>query len=88
MKLPKKTREIAQISHGMLSLDDLSKAIWMNNSNPVKYNLAFFTNYFGLEREEETRKIFNNLSYLRVPPLQEDKSIETLKFEILKFKEP
>jgi len=87
LKLPKKTREIAQISHGMVNLDDLSKAIWMNNSNPVKYNVTFFTNFFGFEREEETRKIFNSISYLRVPPLQVEKSIETIKFEILKFRE-
>ena len=59
------------MKHGMMSLDEISKAIWINNSNPVKYNLSFFTNYFGLDREEDTRKLFNSISYLRVPPLQE-----------------
>jgi len=87
LKLPKKPREIAEQAYGMLTLDDLSKTIMVNNSNPLQYNLGFFTNYFGLENEQETRKLFNSISYLRVPP-QEDRTIEEVKFDILKFKGP
>ena len=41
--IPKKPREVEQQKHTMLSLDDLTKTIYVNNSNPQKYNLAFFT---------------------------------------------
>lgn len=57
----------------------------VNNSNPGKYNLSFFTKFLGLESEEETRKLFNSFSYLRVP-VQEEKTIENLQFDIIKFK--
>jgi hypothetical protein len=64
----------------------LTKTIFVNNQNPAKYNIEFFTSYLGIESVEEARKLFNSFSYLRVP-VQEEKSIDKLKVEIIKFKD-
>lgn len=85
LKIPKKPRELAEQRHASLSLDDLTKAVLINNSNPSKYGLSFFAEYLGLESEEEARKLFNSFSYLRVMQ-QEERSIEHLQFEVIKFK--
>lgn len=66
MKISKKPRELAEQKHASITLDDLTKSIFINNTNPSKYNLEFFTKYLGLEHPEETRKLFNSFSYLRV----------------------
>jgi hypothetical protein len=34
-----------------LKLDDLTKSVLINNSNPNKYTIPFFTNYLGIENE-------------------------------------
>lgn len=67
-------------------MDDLTKTIFINNSNPQTYNIAFFRNYLGLEDEQETRKLFNSFSYLRVKE-QKEATAKELEFEIIKFRE-
>jgi hypothetical protein len=42
---------VAAARHARVGLDDLTKAIVINNSNPATYNLHFFTNYLGIESE-------------------------------------
>lgn len=49
-----------------MTLDDLTKSVLVNNMNPQKYNLAFFTSFLGFENEEEARRLFNTFSYFRV----------------------
>jgi hypothetical protein len=48
LKIPKKNRELPQKKYAQLRLDDLTKAVFVNNSNPQTYNLAFFKNYLGI----------------------------------------
>lgn len=86
IKIPKKPRQIKQQKYASLTLDDLTKTILINNSNPQKYNISFFTQYLGLDNEMETMKLFNSFSYLRVLQ-QEETEKDKLKFQIIKFKE-
>jgi hypothetical protein len=71
LKIPKRPREIAAARYARVQLDDLTKAVVVNNSNPATYGLNFFTNFLGLEDEEDARKLFNSFSYLRVMQQQE-----------------
>jgi hypothetical protein len=66
LKIPKKPREIATAKYARIRLDDLTKAIVVNNSDPATYGVPFFTNFLGLESEQDTKKLFNSFSYLRV----------------------
>jgi hypothetical protein len=68
LKIPKRPREIAEQKYALVGLDELTKTIFVNNANPAKYGLAFFTKFLGLESEEDARKLFNSFSYMRVPP--------------------
>lgn len=51
LKIPKKPREIATAKYARVRLDDLTKTIVINNSDPATYGVPFFTNFLGLENE-------------------------------------
>ena len=50
-------------------MDQLTKMIFLNKKNSQKYNLDFFSKYFGMEEPENKKYLFdmlNSVSYLRV----------------------
>lgn len=47
---------------GLFHRDELAKALYLNNENPYKYNLDFFTEYFGIDKDR-LRIIFKSISY-------------------------
>lgn len=77
---------MAAARYARVRLDDLTKAIVVNNSNPATFGLPFFTNFLGLEDELDARKLFDSFSYLRVRQQQEQQA-KAIEFEIIKFRD-
>lgn len=42
--------------------DEINRALYLNSRDPEKYNLAFFEEYFNVERRE-LKKIFDSISF-------------------------
>jgi hypothetical protein len=59
-----------------ITMDQLTKMMFLNKKNNQKYSLEFFAKYFGMEEPENKKYLFdmlNSVSYLRVmPPDAED----------------
>lgn len=58
-----------------ITMDQLTKMLFLNNREPKKYTLDFFANYFGMTEKEQIQNLYNMLnsvSYLRVMTPQED----------------
>ena len=42
--------------------EELTKALYLNNQNPEKYNLTFFSDYFGVE-PRDLQDVFDSVSF-------------------------
>lgn len=74
-----------------ITIDQLTKMIFLNKQNKNKYNLQFFAKYFGFETPEQRQDLFNMLnsvSYLRVfAPSEDNPGQKEVKQEVIKFVE-
>lgn len=59
-----------------ISVGDLAKIIDVNNKNPQKYNLEFFSKYFGVDIKL-LQTVLNSISF---PLVSEEKKYKFLKF--------
>lgn len=72
-----------------ITIDQLTKMIYLNKQNKNKFNLQFFAKYFGFQTPEQKQDLFNmlnSISYLRVlAPSQENTEQKEVKQEVIKF---
>ena len=67
--LPEKPRE------SRIATNDVPKVLQLNDENPQKYNLEFFSRYFGIE-QKTLKESLENVSFLT----RKDGKMKFLKF--------